>query len=120
MLFDNAEGVALVSRPAPAQMSTDKAVVTLLYRCMLRWSKQLAAVPLELRAGHVDEVLPGYRQQHSWTMGNIRNLAAWGFRREITGIDPSTVRAAASATNTAGVSFDNCWLCAAGQQYLQG
>ena len=72
-------------------MSADKAVVTLLYRCMLRWNKQLASVPLELRAGHIEEVLPGFRKHYGGTVGSIRDLAELGFRQQVTGIDAWTV-----------------------------
>lgn len=73
-------------------MSADKAVTTLLYRCILRWNKQLASVPLDVRASHVDEVLPGFRQQHNGGFGSIRELAQWGFRQDATGTDALTVR----------------------------
>ena len=74
-------------------MSADRAVVTLLYRSILRWNKQLASVPVDLRAAHVDEILPGFRKQYNGNFGSIRNLAQWGFRQEATGTtDPSTVR----------------------------
>lgn len=72
-------------------MASDKAVVTLLYRCILRWNKQLASVPLDLKASHVDEVLPGFRKQHNGNFGSIRDLAQWGFRQEATGTDSLTV-----------------------------
>ncbi|KAL3131480.1 hypothetical protein ABBQ38_007787 [Trebouxia sp. C0009 RCD-2024] len=71
-------------------MSADKAVTTLLYRCILRWNKQLASVPLDVRASHVDEVLPGFRQQHNGGFGSIRELAQWGFRQDATGTDALT------------------------------
>ena len=62
-------------------MSGDRAVVTLLYRCMLRWNRSLSSVPIELRPGHIDEVLPGFRKQCSGDTGSIRQLAQWGFRQ---------------------------------------
>lgn len=62
-------------------MSGDRAVVMLLYRCMLRWNKALSSVPLELRLSHVDEVLPGFRKQHHGDVSSIRDLAQWGFRQ---------------------------------------
>lgn len=74
-------------------MSADRAVVTLLYRSILRWNKQLASVPVDLRAAHVEEVCPGFRKQHNGNFGSIRNLAQWGFRQEAIGTtDPLTVR----------------------------
>lgn len=73
--------------------SADRVVVTLLYRSILRWNRQLASVPLDLRAAHVNEVLPGFQKQHNGNFGSIRNLAQFGFRQEIAGTtDPDTVR----------------------------
>ena len=77
-------------------MSADKAVVTLLYRCMLRWNRLFVSVPLELRVGHIDEVLPGFRKQSGGAVGSIRELAEWGFRQQVTGSDPLTVSIANS------------------------
>lgn len=71
-------------------MSTDKAIVTLLYRCMLRWNKQLASLPLEIRTTHIDEVLPGFRKQQG-DVGGIRTLARFGFRQQANGTDALTV-----------------------------
>ena len=73
-------------------MSADKAVVTLLYRSILRWNKKLASVPLDIRVSHVEELLPGFRKQHNGNFGSVRNLAKWGFRQEATGTDSLTVR----------------------------
>ncbi|DBA98893.1 TPA: hypothetical protein ACH3X1_014642 [Trebouxia sp. C0004] len=66
-------------------MSGDRAVVMLLYRCMLRWNRTLSSVPLELRPSHVDEVLPGFRKQHHGDVSSIRDLAQWGFRQHDSG-----------------------------------
>ncbi len=74
------------------KMSGDRAVVTLLYRCMLRWNKALSSVPLELRPSHVDEVLPGFRKQHHGDVSSIRDLAQWGFRQHDAGSAAVLVR----------------------------
>lgn len=66
-------------------MSGDRAVVTLLYRCMLRWNRILSSVPLEIRSNHVDEVLPGFRTEYKGDAGSIRSLAQWGFRQNASG-----------------------------------
>ena len=63
------------------KMSGDRAVVTLLYRCILRWNRTLSSVPIELRPSHIDEVLPGFRKQCSGDISSIRQLAQWGFRQ---------------------------------------
>lgn len=73
-------------------MSGDRAVVTLLYRCMLRWNKALSSVPLEIRPSHVDEVLPGFRKQHHGDVSSIRDLAQWGFRQHDFGSAALLVR----------------------------
>ena len=73
-------------------MSGDRAVVTLLYRCMLRWHKALSSVPLELRPSHVDEVLPGFRKQQHGDVSSIRDLAQWGFRQHDAGSAAVLVR----------------------------
>ena len=75
-------------------MSGDRAVVMLLYRCMLRWNRRLSSVPLELRPSHIDEVLPGFRKLHSEDTFSVRNLAQSGFRQHASGADTSTVRLA--------------------------
>lgn len=62
-------------------MSGDKAVVRLLYRCMLRWSRRLDSLPLDLRPSHIDEIIPGVRRQLSGDTESIRNLARVGFRQ---------------------------------------
>lgn len=66
-------------------MSGDKAVVKLLYRCMLRCSRQIDALPLDLRASHIDEVLPGLRRELGDKSGSVRSLAQIGFRQQVFG-----------------------------------
>ena len=66
-------------------MSGDKAVVKLLYRCMLRCSRQIDALPLDLRASHIDEVLPGLRRELGDKSGSVRSLAQIGFRQQAFG-----------------------------------
>lgn len=64
---------------------SDRAVITLLYRSILRWNRQLTSVPVDLRPAHVEEVLPGFRNQYNGNFGSIRNLAQYGFRQEVAG-----------------------------------